>query len=350
MPDQPAPEPPTPPGPPKHNILISIPRTASNLLTHLLALPSQPSILRHPHDGYFFLPALVHRLQHNTLTQPYTESLETQSSPETPSLDTALRTSASAYEAFLLAADAQGKGTYIKEHVNWTLRPEIESAYLHPGQHSPLDPNPPLDPEQPPFNPTALPTSVWRRTQTTLLIRHPAQTVPSALRTALANEGRAHVLTPESAAVMRWECSFRWHVLLYRFLQALSRGGETPPPPSPPPPLILDATHLLSPTLISRYAHHTGLSPTPTLTSWPPASASETQTMSPTELRMRDTLLASTGVVGAKLEGGGAGWEWEGERSGWEEEFGGELAGRVEGLVRAAVGDYEWLFARRWRG
>lgn len=49
---------------PQHNILISIPRTASNLVTHLLALPSQPSILPHSREGYFFLPALSHHFEH----------------------------------------------------------------------------------------------------------------------------------------------------------------------------------------------------------------------------------------------------------------------------------------------
>ncbi len=40
----------------------------------------------------------------------------------------------------------------------------------------------------------------------------------------------------------------------------------------------------------------------------------------------------------------------EAKRAKWEDEFATVLAGRLEEMVREAIGEYVWLFERRWRG
>ncbi|OSS51744.1 hypothetical protein B5807_03780 [Epicoccum nigrum] len=100
-------EPPPPPPPPQHNLLISIPRTASNLLTQLLNLPSQPFILPHPRDGYSSLHAPSQRFKSGTFSRPYS----TWTPSEQHSMHGALHSSASSYSARLASASAAGKGT-----------------------------------------------------------------------------------------------------------------------------------------------------------------------------------------------------------------------------------------------
>ena len=323
---------------PQHNLLISIPRTASNLLTHLLNLHSQPSLLPHPRDGYFFLPALLQRFENGTFSRPYS----TWTPAEQQAMHAALQSSAESYTAWLDSASAEGRGSYVKEHVNWTLLPEWESEFLHGdadgeqkagGLPSPTEGG----------NPTAIPKELWSRVTPTFLIRHPALAFPSALRTALDNEGLAAVLSDASEGMMRVECSFRWHTQLYRYLISLSESGNDAGGAGARRPLIVDASQLADPDFVRRYAEHVGLEAGRVRAQWESVGGEEVEGMGKVERRMRSTLLASRGVLRGKLEGG---LEGRGE---WEREFGGALAARLVRLVGEAVGEYEWLFERRWR-
>jgi hypothetical protein len=53
---------------PTHNILSTVPRTASLLAVHILNLPTQNSVTRHLSDGYLFLSALGYRWEHKTFS------------------------------------------------------------------------------------------------------------------------------------------------------------------------------------------------------------------------------------------------------------------------------------------
>lgn len=323
-------------GPCRHNILISIPRTASNLLTHLLALPSQPSILAHPRDGYFFIPALSHRFQNATFQQPY----DTWNDSKKQEMNTSLQSGVSGWQTWVQDADAQGLGTYVKEHVNWTLLPSVESSFLYSTASS-LETT--ISDETEPANPTAVPDAFWSRVRATFLIRHPALTFPSALRTAIDNEGLETVLSSESETIMRWECTFHWHVLLYRFLVFRNRDqGDRSQP------LIIDASQLKDSEYVRRYASAVGLDESRTRTRWEATGADEQSRLDKTERRMKDTLLDSTGIVKGKLDAVVV--DIVEERKKWEAEFGDVLAERLERLVRGAMAEYEWLFERRQRG
>lgn len=335
------PPPPDPPSKSQHNILISIPRTASNLVTHVLALPSQPSIFAHPRNGYFFLPALSSRFENSTFTRP----LEDWSSEERASLEDALGQSASGWVTWMANAETEGKGTYVKEHVNWMVKSEIESAFLHSSSKAntkdPPSPPPAQGFQEKPENPTAVPDAFWKNVQVTLLIHHPALTFPSTLRTAIDNEGLETVLGEESESVMRWECTFKWHVLLYKFLTSLTS-------PSWPEPLIIDASQLQDGGFVRRYAGAVGLDPTLVRTSWSAVPSSEQSKLHAIERRMRDTLLGSNGIVSSKLSFQPV--DIEAEKDKWRSEFGPVLADRLNRLVREAAEGYEWLYERRWRG
>jgi hypothetical protein len=324
------------PGRCQHNVLISIPRTASNLVTHLLALSSQPSILAHSRDGYFFLPALSARFKHSTFTRP----LPSWSPEERVGLEDALCQSASALGTWVTNADREERGTYVKEHVNWMLKPSTESAFLQPESATTTR----VNSEQflavdAPQNPTTIPDAFWPRVRATFLIRHPALTFSSALRAALSNEGLKTVLGEESEKVMQWECTYKWHILLYRFLAspALETGQE---------PLIIDASQLQNQDFVRKYAEEVGLDASLVRTSWDAVAEEEQGKLHAVERRMKDTLLASNGVIASKLSSKSV--DVETEREKWEAEFGMALAQRLERLVGQAMDEYQWLYERRW--
>ncbi|KAJ4405853.1 hypothetical protein N0V91_004962 [Didymella pomorum] len=319
---------------PQHNILISIPRTASNLVTHLLALPAQPSVLAHPRDGYFFLPALSARFKHSTFTRP----LPSWSPEESDSLGDALCQSASALETWVMDGDKQEKGTYVKEHANWMLKPSVESAFLHPDSATTTVPNN-VEWSHTPENPTIVPDAFWPRVRATFLVRHPALTFPSTLRTALSNEGLEAVLGEESEKMMQWECTYKWHILLYRFLTSLTLGtGQKP--------LIIDASQLRGQDFVRKYAEEVGLDADLVRTSWDAVEEGEQGKMHEIERRMKDTLLASNGVIASKLSSRNI--DVEAEKRKWETEFGMALVQRLERLVERAMDEYQWLYERRW--
>lgn len=326
----------------QHNILISIPRTASNLLTHLLALPLQPSITAHRCDGYFFIPAASHRFMHATLTCPY----ESWSDKETKEMDEVLQRGVDGWQSWLEEASAEGKGTYTKEHVNWMISPPAESTFIYSSFSENYSAH-----EQLPENPTVVPDEVWTKVRATFLIRHPALVFPSAMRTAIDNEGLDTVLQASSETVQRWECTYQWHVLLYRFIitqdDAYSQQHDsgTVDRASNKGPIIIDASDLTSPAFISHYATLVGLDSSLVLTSWRSASDEDQKKLHKVERRMKDTLLSSNQVLKGKLQVGDI--DLVAEREKWDTEFGPVLAERLSGLVKAALGNYNWLRHRR---
>jgi hypothetical protein len=289
---------PNPPNPTRpitltHHILFTIPRTASNLLTQLLNLPSQPNILRHPENGYFFVPALQYRYQHNTFTRPFTSL----SKEEGEGLSDALQTGCKAWEQWVETAEDEGKGTYVKEHVNWMINPSVESDFLYPSH--PFE----LGVEQDVRNPTAIPDDflLSGRVRPTFLIRHPALTFPSLLRTSIDNEGLDEVLNEDSAMVMRWECTYTWHIQLYNFLITSDTYPRVSHVKGIAYPIILDAADLKNEALVRRYAEAVGMDSGKVRFAWEKAGK---EGLGMTEARMKDTILASMGVLAGKLQSG----------------------------------------------
>lgn len=318
-----------------HNILFTIPRTASNLVTKLLNLPDQPAILQHPKDGYFFLPALGYRYAHDTFARPMT----TWTGDEKKGMQDALHRSFSAWEGWVDRARGQGKGTFVKEHVNWMVSAEEEARFLH-GEGSSND--------GAAKNPTAVPDAfLLHDTRPTFLMRHPALTFPSLLRTAIDNEGWEEVGKQGMEMMMRWECTFRWHVRLYEFYAASPGYPRASRQADVMFPVVLDAADLSRPKVVKKYAAAVGLDSGLVRYEWDAVGEAEQKNMGKMEARMKSTLLGSAGVVAGKLQGGDI--DVEREREKWRQEFGEELSERLIRLVDAAMGDYEWLRKRKLR-
>jgi hypothetical protein len=114
-------------------------------------------------------------------------------------------------------------------------------------------------------------------------------------------------------------------------------------------PIILDANDLSNEYLMKSYAVAVGLDPSVLRWEWEKASDNEIEALDDMERSMKGTILRSTGIMEEKM-GGVKELELEEEVQRWKGEFGEMLARRLEGLVRDARVDYEWLWERRFRG
>lgn len=249
-------------------------------------------------------------------------------------MNESLQQSFQAWAQWVDQAEKEGKGTFIKEHINWMINLDTESAFIHSthGKHNSSDAEP--------FNPTCIPaTFLLAKARPTFLIRHPALTFPSLFRTTIENEGRDSLLTPLAEKIESWEATYHWHVQLYRYFITQE--------PSQYHPVILDASDLHLPALVKQYASAVGLDPALVRFEWDAASPAEQQALSGMEKRMKDTILNSAGVDSKRLLGGQSGLDKE--RLGWAEEFGEVLAGRLKDAVGRAMEGYEWLWERRMR-
>jgi hypothetical protein len=241
------------------------------------------------------------------------------------------------YERLEDAEHSTGKGTFTKEHINWMIKPELESRYIHGKVDS-------HDGET--ENPTCIPTPVLlQRVRPTFLIRDPALTFPSLMRTAIDNEGLEALLSESSERTMRWEATYHWHVSLYKFLLASNEYPRQTCDPNITYPIVLDASDLPNSDLVRRYAAAVGLDPKVVRFQW---DAEGREGMADMEARMKDTLMKSNGVVLEKLKTAGNMEMGEMEMQ-WNIEFGEALGARVARLVDDARADYEWLWERRTR-
>jgi hypothetical protein len=295
-------------------------------MTRILNLPNQPSILRHPRDGYFFQSALESRYRYDTFGRP----VDGWADGVREKMTTSLQRSSDAWGEWIEDAKSNNKGTFIKEHINWMIRPAVESSFLYDDI----------------VNPTCLPNVfLLHKTRPTFLIRHPALTVPSLIRTALDNEGIEELLTESSERNMQWETTYHWHITLYKFLLA----SPIYPSPSHDPnityPIIIDAADLSNPVFVKKYAAVIGLDPRLVQFEW---GVTDEKGMGRVEIRMKDTLLKSKDVLAAKL-GAVEDLDLCTIKAEWKREFGEVLGERVTGLVERAMADYEWLWERRMR-
>ncbi|KAF2652409.1 hypothetical protein K491DRAFT_695642 [Lophiostoma macrostomum CBS 122681] len=340
----------------KHNIVFTIPRTASHLLLQILNLDAQPSVQRHEGDGYFFGPALGARFRFGVAGRDF----GLWSGEAKDGVRQAVQVSWEKLSEFVEGLEVDhgkgdgdgdsGKRIFVKEHINWTLDPVVETRYLHPESKIPEDARPWVVTTSPASthtksarNPTVLPDAFLLNLNPTFLIRNPLLTFPSLLRTSIDNEGLETVLkAAESGAgfnTYRWECTFHWSRLLYEFYTANGVGA----------PIILDADDLANEDLMKRYAVAVGLDPQALRWEWAKAGEKDVEGLRVFERRMKDTILGSSGIVKEKM-GGTKTLALEEEVQRWKKEFGELLAGRLEGLVRDAWRDYEWLKERRFKG
>jgi hypothetical protein len=324
--------------------LLTLPRTASNLLVKILALEDQPNVSTSERNGYFFMPTIPLRLHHPKTAGRH---LDDWTQDERAQIRDSYQTSFDALQRHLDIAEDQGKDVFVKEHVNWMVEPVAETRLVY-GEESTdeipwtVNVRPGSEQTHSPLNKTILPDDFLKAWFPTFLIRHPALVIPSNYRTYVDNEGKANM--KNDTKMLSLEMTMHWTRTLYDwYSQVFATSEENTSDTSWP--IILDADDvMLEPDVLLKYAKMLGLDATKLRFSWSPRSKEEMDKMSDMERKMLSTISSSARIVEGKTS---KGLVLDDEAKKWKLEFGEEEAGKIEKWVRNAMADYEYLKARR---
>ncbi|GAP86294.1 hypothetical protein SAMD00023353_1801160 [Rosellinia necatrix] len=317
--------------------LLTMPRTASNMLVRVLNLEAQ-GVRPARNGGYFFFPSMLCRL--GLFDKPAEEWTD----EERANMQNSLAKSLESLEDYLEAAEAEGQKVFVKEHVSFINDAFYEHKYIHGAVAGDADHPPAPVPAREfaratrsPLNMTALPDEFLKSWYPTFLIRHPALMLPSLYRTALRGvemdgKGRANNEPYEVEATLDFVRA------LHDFYAGhFGKGSQWP--------IVLDADDVIAhPELTMKYAGLVGLDREKLRFSWEKAGQEQLDKLLPAEQVMLGTINASTGVDKGKIAGDvdiGA------EAAKWRSEFGEEAGRKLERWVRAAMPNYHYLREKR---
>ena len=336
-------------------LLITYPRTASNLLMHILNMPEQPNTVCEESGGYFFLPALRRMRQLGVIERPYNEW----SAEERTEIANLFQDCFDKLHVQVMNAQATGRRIVIKEHAPFMTDPltlmkfgatqeELASTMGEPwkiklpdewNQSTPFGCV--LDDSFP--NDTVLPNAFLMTWQPTFLIRNPIVVFPSYYRLFhSARKGDKEKMQAVNGQMNR-TMTLTWTRRLYDWYMTIWHRRYCAE--CQQAPIILDADDILaSPEVLKEYCRKVGLEETKLLFSWDPLSQEELARYDPVKKRMRDTLFASSGIQKDKLA---ADKDLNTEIATWKDEFGEEEALQIRDWVVAAMPDYHYLRSKR---
>ncbi|KAJ5947167.1 hypothetical protein N7466_000182 [Penicillium verhagenii] len=350
----------TPATPPRRLLLVSIPRTASNLLLKILNIPQQPNLLTSAKGGYFFYPAYTKAaaaLNNNLPHKPISQWTDDQKAEAQRSFQECFNT----LEEYSTQASTTHKMMFAKEHAYWLYSPAAlhkASTGIHdealfnefriamPEQYGAAQTYSRL-------NETVFSDEYLRSWQLAFIIRHPALAWPSMYR-AMVKIGESGLLDEDGVRGASFSnMDMRWTRLMYEWCL------EQPDRPVPPP--VIDAHDLVhNPGVVGEFCERTGLDKGVVQFEW--AEQGETRKSAKwgshvvgegaeeVSLHQRaagvmlSTLESSSGVVRDKAP---EDVDIDVEAAKWRVEFGEEIGGLVEEYVRKSMPDYEYLKARR---
>ncbi|KAK1147629.1 hypothetical protein N8T08_000971 [Aspergillus melleus] len=356
--------------PPRRILLVSNPRTASNLLLKILALPDQPNVYANDKGGYYFFDSFVATANDNRIYKPFD-----QWTPEDRSeIQSALKKCFDQLEEGTSQASQEGKVFFAKEHSPWFIDPLALKSILHldentstatedaplsnddaAGAISPFRLQVPTTytaaPTFSPTNYTILPDEYLRTFHMAFIIRHPALMFPSFYR-AMGKMVKLDVITEANiAGVMAANMTLRFSRLLYDWCLEQDDPDARP--------VILDAHEVIhKPEAIMRFCELTGLDADAIKFEWDTKPATKdigAQNLLDTSTEQRtlwspeaagimvSTLTGSSGIIKSKTPDV---VDIAVEATKWREEFGQETADMLEKRVRDAMPDYEYLKAR----
>lgn len=340
----------------KRMILVSVPRTASNLLLKILNIPKQPNVLTSPKGGYFFYDAFMTAGRNGRLSKAIGEW----STEEKTEVREAFDRAVTDLEEHTARARAENKIMFAKEHAFWFLNPAFFSSMTHGavsdedlqnfqitmperyGSSQSFSPN----------NSTVVPDEYLRTWQWAFIIRHPALAWPSLYR-AMQKMCKAGFIEDDDAkGVSLTNMSMKWTRKLVDW--CLEQ------PDAPVTPLIIDANDVIhNPAAVIKFCERAGLDTGSMQFEWKGnEKKSDTWTPdragvdNPAELArqknaasiMLSTLEGSTGIDKGKAP---VDIDIDAEAAKWKVEFGDEVAGLLEKATRDAMPDYEYLKAKR---
>ncbi|KAJ5485649.1 hypothetical protein N7539_005637 [Penicillium diatomitis] len=317
-------------------LLLTYPRSASNLLVRILSLPQQPNTVAAESGGYFFYDARDHVRQsklQERLPAEWTEQ-------EWEAMADKIQSCYDNFKGLIDRAETEGKRAVIKEHAPWLICPRVQASYVH-GQEYLDAPFKVKDEASPvgqlmagiPRNETVLPDAILLRCVPTFLVRHPALAFPSYFRAKMSFSTKK---LEDHVVDMTAICTLRWTRNLYDWYTAAWKGQKSP--------IILDADDIINNREVPRhFCDLVGLDAGKVQFQWD-AATPENMPQNPVESRFRSTLLASSGIVAGKTL---QGLSIEKEAVKWRAEFGDSVAAKLQQLIQDAMADYEYLWSRR---
>ncbi|KAF7919111.1 uncharacterized protein EAE98_009431 [Botrytis deweyae] len=318
-----------------NHLLLSSPRTASNLLITILNLENQPNIYtteRSKH-GYFFFDSFHTRKYLFTADSPHMRDWTQEDRKKS------LAAHQSCFETLrdhAIVAESEGKFAYVKEHAAWLINPVALTKFIYDEEVGEEGWTVKAFGSQTRSigNDTLLPDEFLKEWMPTFLIRHPALVIPSFFRARHDVEGLDY-------ARKEWKCwkldrTMKWSRDLYDWYR--SQGTEEP--------IVLDADDVMTNRdIMVKYAKMIGADPTRLRFSWDVESTEQDWGESTSAWRrMSSTLQSSSGILKGKTS---AGLVVEEEVEKWKEEFGNEMAGNLETWVKDAMPHYEHMKAKR---
>lgn len=338
----------------KKILLITYPRTASNLLVKILSLESQTAVVSNEKGGYFFWDAFMTGRATGSTYKP----IEHWNVEETDRIRRAFQQSLNDLEGKSEVAKSEGKIMFAKEHAQWFANPAEVNKYLsgHNGQA-----NLPFSIKIPDLsistgtfssnNLTVLPDEYLETWTPTFLIRHPALAFPSFYRSMLDLEKEGLASPHELQPLLKLNSTLKWTRLLYDWYCQHGSNSSTNHSDNIHFPLLLDAQDVVNqPEVVVRYCELIGMDRTKLKFEWsreapernshlPDGAAQRTpEEVMMATLNHSSTLLRGKAPVVLNMAS---------EAEKWREEFGKNIGKQMEDWVLNAMPDYHYLRARR---
>ncbi|KAJ6007548.1 hypothetical protein N7540_011524 [Penicillium herquei] len=339
---------------PKRVLLVSLPRTASNLLMKVLNIPDQANFTTNKKGGYFFYKAFVDVTRSGYTQMPSDKWTEAQKEEARAIYQVCFDN----LEKCADEANEAGQTIFIKEHASWLFCPASFQKMVT-GVHDEefFDVFRAKMPEN--FGPSTYSLSnetifsdeYLRSWQMVFIIRHPALAWPSYWRAMLKLSEDGIVDHVGLQRTSKTNMAMRWSRVLYDWY--MEQGNGVPPP-------VLDAYDLINNRdAVVKFCKNIGLDPTVLQFEWDAqqnaqswasdkAKGSAGNDMEGGQIRaaniMLSTLTHSSGVVKDKTP---INVDIDAELVKWKNEFGDEIAKSIETSVAESMPDYEYLKARR---
>ncbi|KAJ5502992.1 hypothetical protein N7463_005866 [Penicillium fimorum] len=337
---------------PHRVLLVSVPRTASNLLLKILNVPNQPGVLTSPKGGYFFYDAFTTASRGGRLDRPL-EEWTTEAKNETKVV---IQQCFDELEAYSARARAENKIMFAKEHAFWFLNPGNFTSAECPEQLKEFNVSTPerYGPSQTfsANNKTVMSDEYLRTWQIVFIIRHPALAWASMYRAMIKLSKVGFIDDDGIRGTTVTNMTMQWTRKLFDW--CLEQ------PDKPVTPLVIDANDIIhNPRAVVNFCEKAGLD-TASMQfewngnekkseNWAPESANmgnpeEVEIHKVAASIMLSTLEESTGVVKGKAP---VSVDIDAEVTKWRIEFGDEVAEMLEKATRDSMPDYEYLKANR---
>ncbi|KAF7589987.1 hypothetical protein BBP40_003431 [Aspergillus hancockii] len=341
--------------PSRRTLLVTYPRTASNLLIKMLSLKDQGTLVSNDKGGYFFWNAFM---KGRTTMSTFTP-IEQWTTEQIEEMQQSIQQDFDNLENISQSASSQGKVFFGKEHVQWFTDPTATSNYLFNQDSkvtSPVNISIPdsynVEKTFTPNNVTILPDEYLATWRLTFLIRHPALAFPSFYRAIRQLESEDFAQPDEVQPLMELNTTLKFIRHLYDWCCEhgiqLPSNGDT----GPPFPLVLDAEDVIhNPKVVMRYSELIGLDPSRVRFEWEAGMKNANLSWDGTcqngpEAIMKATLNTSSHILKNKTP---TMVDIAHERKVWDLDFGESSGQQMEQWVRDAMPDYNYLRARRLR-